>query len=201
MQQIASSLEKLIKEFKKMPGIGTRTAERLAYYILSASREEAENLREAIKEVKEKITYCQQCYNISEANLCNICRNAKRDPSLLCVVEEPKDLISIEKANMYKGYYHVLLGRLSPLKGISPSNIKIKELMLRLSNSSSSVKEVILATNPTMDGEATAIYLAQLIKPLNIKISRIASGVPMGGDLEYIDGPTIGKAIEGRREI
>ncbi|MBI5416632.1 recombination protein RecR [Candidatus Poribacteria bacterium] len=197
--QLTISLEKLVKEFKKMPGIGTKSAERLAFYILKTSNEQAEGLREAIKEVKEKITFCQQCFNITETNLCSICHDTRRDSSLLCVVEEPQDLISIEKTGIFRGYYHVLLGYLSPLKGICPDDIKIKELLIRLSNSS--IKEIILAMNPNTEGEATAIYLTQLIKPMNIKITRLASGIPMGGNIEYVDELTIGKALEGRREV
>ncbi|MBI4651144.1 recombination protein RecR [Candidatus Desantisbacteria bacterium] len=197
--QNAASLEKLIKELKKMPGVGTRSAERLAFYILKIPLEQAENLREAIKDVKEKISFCEKCFSITEISPCNICRDVKRDSSLLCVVEDPRDLIAIEKTGAFRGIYHVLLGHLSPLKGINPDNIKIKELLIRLTNSP--VREIILATNHNTEGEATAIYLTQLIKPLNIKITRLASGVPMGGDLEYIDELTLGKAMEGRREI
>ncbi|MBI5207619.1 MAG: recombination protein RecR [Candidatus Firestonebacteria bacterium] len=196
---IIPSLEKLTREFKKMPGIGTRTAERLAFYILRISKDEAFSLIEAIRNIKEKVIFCKNCFNITEVNPCSICCDAKRDASLLCVVEEPHDLISIEKTGLFRGYYHVLLGRLSPLKGIGPDDIKIKEFLSRLQNSA--VKEVIIATNPNTEGEATAIYISNIIKPLQIKISRIASGIPMGGHLEYVDELTLGKALEGRREV
>ncbi len=193
------SLSRLIHEFKKMPSIGAKTAQRLSFYILRISEKEARNLAEAIIEIKKRIRYCSICGNITESEICPICRNPKRDKQIICVVEEPKDILILEKTGIFNGLYHVLMGAISPLDGIGPDDLKINDLVERLKEGQ--VKEVIVATDPNTEGEATATYLAQLIKPLGIKISRIARGLPMGMDLEYADEGTLTKALEGRMEI
>ncbi len=195
----SNSLSKLIDMFKKMPGIGHKSAVRLAFNIVSMSNEEANEIIETIKNAKEKITYCSVCQNLTEDDPCDICSNTKRDRSTICVMESPKDVIALEKTREYFGLYHVLHGSISPMDDVTPDMLKIKELILRLKDES--VKEVILATNPSIEGEATAMYLARLIKPLGIKVTRIASGIPVGGDLEYADDVTITKAIELRHEM
>jgi len=199
MTSIADSLDRLIEEFSKLPGIGKKTAQRLAFHVLRIKKEEAENLAQAIMDVKEKIRYCSLCFNITEKDPCKICADKKRDRSLICVVEESKDVLAVEKTGQYNGAYHVLGGVLSPLDNIGPEDLKIKELLNRLKQKG--VKEVILATNPSTEGEATAIYLAKLIKPLGIKVTRIARGLPSGGALEYADVNTLANAIEGRVEF
>lgn len=199
MTSIADSLDRLIEEFNKLPGIGKKTAQRLAFFVLRIKKEEAENLAQAIMDVKEKIRYCSVCFNITEKDPCKICADKKRDRSLICVVEESKDVLAVEKTGQYNGAYHVLGGVLSPLDNIGPEDLKIKELLNRLKQKG--VKEVILATNPSTEGEATAIYLAKLIKPLGIKVTRIARGLPSGGALEYADVNTLANAIEGRVEF
>ena len=213
MSRYTQSMEKLIEALGKFPGVGPKTAERLAFYIFKAPLEDTNMLVKAIAEVKEKIQYCSVCNNITETNSCEICRNLSRDVSIICVVETPQDILAMEKVRNYKGVYHVLLGALSPLDGIGPGDLKIKELLVRLQagnpaagqtgavSVSNKVKEVILATNPDVEGEATAIYLSQLIKPLGIKVTRLAQGLPLGADLEYADEVTLSMAIEGRREI
>lgn len=192
------SIDNLKKELNKLPGIGPKTAQRLAYHIVKINLNEAEKLANAILEVKEKIKYCSLCFNLSEEDICNICKDETRDKSTICVVQEPHNLLIIEKSNVYKGLYHVLLGVLSPLHGIGPNNIKIQELIERIK--SIPVKEVIIATNPNIEGEATAAYITKILNPFNIKITRIAFGVPVGADLEYIDEVTIARALSGRRE-
>jgi len=199
MTSITDSLDRLIEEFSKLPGIGKKTAQRLAFHVLRIKKEEAENLAQAIMDVKEKIRYCSLCFNITEKDPCKICADKKRDRSLICVVEESKDVLAVEKTGQYNGAYHVLGGVLSPLDNIGPEDLKIKELLNRLKQKG--VKEVILATNPSTEGEATAIYLAKLIKPLGIKVTRIARGLPSGGALEYADVNTLANAIEGRVEF
>lgn len=199
MTSISDSLDRLIEEFSKLPGIGKKTAQRLAFHVLRIKKEEAENLAQAIMDVKEKIRYCSLCFNITEKDPCKICADKKRDRSLICVVEESKDVLAVEKTGQYNGAYHVLGGVLSPLDNIGPEDLKIKELLNRLKQKG--VKEVILATNPSTEGEATAIYLAKLIKPLGIKVTRIARGLPSGGALEYADVNTLANAIEGRVEF
>ncbi len=196
---MADSIDRLIEEFNKLPGIGKKTAQRLAFHVLRIKKEEAENLAQAIMDVKEKIRYCSLCFNITEKDPCKICADKKRDRSLICVVEESKDVLAVEKTGQYNGAYHVLGGVLSPLDNIGPEDLKIKELLNRLKQKG--VKEVILATNPSTEGEATAIYLAKLIKPLGIKVTRIARGLPSGGALEYADVNTLANAIEGRVEF
>ncbi len=204
---MVDSLEKLIKEFSKLPGIGKKTAQRMAFYVLKSKKEVAEALAQALLEVKEKVHYCSVCFNITEEDPCSICKDQKRDRSVICVVEEANDVVALENTNQYKGLFHVLGGVLSPLDGIGPDDLKIKELLLRLKGSKDpasrekQVKEVILATNPNTEGEATAIYIARLIKPLGIKVTRIARGLPAGGDLEYADQVTLANAIEGRIEF
>jgi recombination protein RecR len=196
---MVESLDKLIQEFSKLPGIGKKTAQRMAFHILKSRKEEAEALAQALLDVKEKVNYCSACFNITEEDPCSICKDQKRERFVICVVEEANDVLALEKTNQYKGLFHVLGGVLSPLDGIGPDDLKIKELLSRLKGKQ--VKEVILATNPNTEGEATAIYIAKLIKPLSIKVTRIARGLPAGGDLEYADQVTLANAIEGRIEF
>lgn len=195
----SNSLSKLIDMFKKMPGIGHKSAIRLAFNIISMSNEEVTEIVDTIKNAKEKISYCSVCQNLTENDPCDICANDKRDKSTICVMESPKDVIALEKTREYFGLYHVLHGSISPMDNVTPDMLKIKELILRLQDDT--VKEVILATNPSIEGEATAMYLARLIKPLGVKVSRIALGIPVGGDLEYADDVTITKAMELRHEL
>jgi recombination protein RecR len=198
MASITNSIDKLIEEFSKLPGIGQKSAQRLAFYVLKIKKEEAKKLAQAILGVKEKVAYCSVCFNLTEDDPCRICKDKKRDSSAICVVEEANDVVAVEKTNQYKGLYHVLGGVLSPLDGIGPDELRIKELMSRLKKG---VKEVILATNPSAEGEATAVYLSKLIKPMGIKVTRIARGLPAGGDLEYADMATLSRALEGRVEF
>ena len=191
-------LLRLIEELQRLPGIGPKGAQRLACYILRTPREQADRLVEAVRDVKERVTYCSVCNNITDADPCAFCSNASRNHGVICVVEEPQNVTAIERTREFKGVYHVLMGALSPLQGIGPDDLKIKGLLTRLQNG---VSEVILATNPNVDGEATAIYLARLLKPLGVKVTRIAMGVPVGSDLEYADEVTMHKALEGRREV
>jgi recombination protein RecR len=191
-------LVRLIEELQRLPGIGPKGAQRLAFHILRTPREQTDRLADAVREVKERVTYCSICSNITDADPCNFCRSESRDQHVICVVEEPQNVSAIEKTREFKGVYHVLMGALSPLQGIGPDDLKIKSLLARVSNG---VGEIILATNPTVDGEATAIYLARLLKPLGVKVTRIAMGVPVGSDLEYADEVTMHKALEGRREV
>ena len=196
----SESIKKLIGEFEKLPGIGHKTAVRLAFYILESDTEVARTMSEALLEAKQKVRFCDTCYNLSEADKCEICGNSKRDNSIICVVENVKDVVAMEKTHEYKGLYHVLHGAISPMNNISAQDIKIKELVSRLSDEN--VKEVILATNPTIEGEATAMYISRIIKSVpGIKVSRIAHGIPVGGDLEYTDEITLIKAMENRREM
>ena len=198
MEQIAP-LAKLIKHFRALPGIGAKTAVRLAYHVLDMDAEQAKKLAEAIIEAKEKIGYCNTCFNLSDQNPCVICAAEERDHSVICVVEQPQDVAAMERMRDYRGVYHVLHGALSPLEGVGPDQIRIKELLGRLTGDE--VKEVIMATNPNVEGEATAMYLAKLLKPMGVKVTRIAHGLPIGGDLEYADEVTLAKAMENRREI
>ncbi len=198
MFKTSESVERLIDELSKMPGIGRKTAQRITFYILKENKDEAQSLAQAILDVKEKVKYCSICFNITEADPCWICLDEKRDKTSICVVEEANDVLALERTGEYKGLYHVLGGALSPLDGIGPDNLRIKELLSRLREN---VKEVILATNPNVEGEATAIYLSKLIKPLGVKVTRIACGLPVGGDLEFADQVTLTKAIEGRMEF
>jgi recombination protein RecR len=191
-------LSKLIEEFSKLPGIGSKTAQRLAFHVLNMDYSAVERLSEAIIEAKRNTKYCSSCGNLTDTDPCAICRNTSRDESTICVVQEPKDVIAMEKTREYRGLYHVLHGAISPLGGVGPDDIRIKELLARITPE---VKEVILATNPNVEGEATAMYIARLLKPLGVKTTRIAHGIPVGGDLEYADEVTLTKALEGRREI
>jgi recombination protein RecR len=195
---LPASLVRLIEELQRLPGIGPRGAQRLAFHILKSPREQAERLVEAVRDVKERITYCSVCNNITDADPCGFCSDDKRDHGVICVVEEPQNVSAVEKTREFKGVYHVLMGALSPLQGIGPDDLKIKSLLARITNG---VAEVILATNPNVEGEATAIYLARLLKPLGVKVTRIAMGVPVGSDLEYADEVTMHKALEGRHEV
>ena len=199
MSYYSPSIEKLIESFEKLPSIGNKTAARLAFYILNASEEETNEFVSSIINAKKNLKYCSKCYNISDTDPCNICSNPKRDQDTICVVEDVRDIIAMERTHEFKGVYHVLHGSISPMNGIGPDDIKIKELLSRLMDGN--VKEVILATNPRVEGEATAMYLSKLIKPLGVKVTRIAHGIPVGGDLEYTDEITLTKALEGRREL
>jgi len=193
------SLAQLIDQFKKMPGIGQKTAQRLAFYVLKQSEEDAGDLAHAIIEVRKNLTTCSLCFNLTEAEPCAICSDPQRNQRVICVVEEPKDLLTIEKTLEYSGVYHILGGTISPLEGRTPDDLKIKELILRIQKKPAS--ELILATNPNVEGEATALYIAQLLKPFSIKITRIARGIPVGGDIEFADEMTMVRALEGRSEI
>ena len=199
MNYYAKPLNKLIKELSRLPGIGGKTAQRLALHILSVDDREAFALTDAIREAKEKMTFCSICGNLTDRDPCSICEDAGRDPSTICVVESPKDVIAMEKIREYRGYYHVLHGVISPMDDKGPEDINLKSLITRLQDTR--VKELIIATNPTIEGEATAVYIARLVKPSGIRVSRIAHGIPVGGDLEYADEVTLLKAIEGRREL
>ena len=195
----SDTVNKLINQFEKLPGIGHKTAVRLAFYILNASKEETDEFISAIQNAKQNLKYCSKCFNISDNDPCEICSNPTRDNSIICVVEDVKDVVAMERTHEFKGIYHVLHGSISPMNGIGPDDIKIKELLSRLMGGE--VKEIILATNPRVEGEATAMYISRLIKPLGINVTRIAHGIPVGGDLEYTDEITLIKALEGRREM
>ena len=194
--QQAQPIARLVEELTRLPGIGGKTASRLAMHILRSSREDAENLARAILEVKEKIRLCSLCFNLTDQDPCRICQDPRRDGEVICVVSGPEDLMAVEKSGSFRGLYHVLHGVLSPLEGVGPKDLRIGELLSRLQGGK--VKEVILATNPSVEGEATAQYLSQIIKPLNVRVTRIARGVPMGGDLQYIDQVTLSKSLENR---
>jgi len=197
MSLYAPSIEKLIESFERLPSIGHKTAARLAFHILNSTEQETNEFIAAIVNAKKNLKYCSKCYNITDEDPCNICGNPKRDQSIICVVEDVRDVVAMEKTHEFKGVYHVLHGSISPMNGIGPDDIKIKELLARLMEAQ--VKEVILATNPRVEGEATAMYLSKLIKPLGITVTIIAHGIPVGGDLEYTDEITLTKALEGRR--
>ncbi|MBR3152159.1 MAG: recombination protein RecR [Clostridia bacterium] len=199
MSYYAPSIEKLIESFERLPSIGHKTAVRLAFHMLDLNNQETDEFINSIKEAKEKLKYCSVCFNITDTDPCPICSSPKRDQSTICVVEDVRDIMAMERTHEYKGVYHVLHGTISPMNGIGPDDIKIKELISRLSNDQ--VKEVIIATNPRVEGEATSIYLSKIIKPLGVKVTRIAHGIPVGGDLEYTDEITLMKAMEGRREL
>jgi recombination protein RecR len=199
MSDYAEPIEKLIDEFRKLPGIGQKSAQRLAYSVLRRSKEDAERLSRAISEVKEKILYCSRCNNFSDRDPCNYCNNTARSVETICVVEEPNDILAIEKTREYHGQYHVLHGVLSPINGVGPEDLMLKNLLERLRDGK--VREIIVATNPNVEGEATAIYLAKLLKPIGVKVSRIALGVPVGSDLEFADEVTMSKALEHRHEL
>ncbi|MGN0302056.1 MAG: recombination mediator RecR [Anaerotardibacter sp.] len=195
----ASSIQKLMDEFERLPGIGPKSAQNLVYWVLNSEKEDAKRLADAIVEVKEKVHFCSNCFNYAQDDLCAICASQKRDVTKICVVSEPRDIPPIERTGSFFGQYHVLGGALSPLEGVGPDNLHITELLQRLN--SPNVEEVILATNPNVEGETTASYLARLIKPIGVKVTRLASGLPVGGDLEYADEVTLGRAIESRQEL
>lgn len=199
MPDFAEPLARLITEFKRLPGVGQKSAQRIAFHLLRASREDAEHLSAAILDVKDKLGLCRICNNISETDLCLYCTDPHRDPKVVCVVEEPHNIVGIETTRQFEGRYHVLHGALSPLRGIGPEALKIKGLVERIGQGE--IQEVIVATNPTVEGEATAVYLARLLKPLGVRVTRIAMGIPVGSDLEFADEVTISKAMEGRREM
>ena len=199
MSEYSPSIEKLIESFEKLPSIGHKTAQRLAFYMLDLPDTEVLEFTNSIINAKNNLKFCSICFNIADSDPCHICSNVKRDKSTICVVEDVRDVIAMERTHEYKGVYHVLHGTISPMNGIGPNDIKIKELLTRLLPGQ--VNEVILATNPRVEGEATAMYLSKLIKPLGIKVTRIAHGIPVGGDLEYTDEITLTKAMEGRREL
>lgn len=192
-------LSQLIEQFERLPGIGHKTAQRLAYHVLGLSKEEAQNFSNAILEAHNKIHYCKICCNLTDKELCPVCSNESRDKSIICVVEDPRDVIALERTNEFNATYHVLHGAISPLNGVGPDQLCIKELLARVNNDT--VKEIIMATNPTVEGEATAMYISRLLKPLGVKVTRLAYGIPVGGDLEYADEVTLSRAIEGRSEI
>ena len=192
-------IQDLIDELARLPGIGPKSAQRLAFYVVKAPPQDARRLAEAIVAAKDRVRFCRECFGVSEGDLCRICRNPGRDPSVICVVEESKDQAAVEKAGVIKGRYHILGGAISPLEGIGPDDLRVQELLDRVGRNG--VQEVILATNPNLEGNATAMYVAGLLKPLGIRVTRLASGLPVGGDLEYADEVTLGQALEGRREM
>lgn len=199
MIKFIAPVSKLIDEFSKLPGIGRKTAQRLAFHVLTLREDQAYSLANAIVDAKRKTTFCSICCNITDVDPCVYCTNEKRDKSIICVVESAKDVIAIEKTREYNGLYHVLQGAISPMDGIGPDDIKLKELISRLSDTN--IKEIIVATNPTIEGEATAMYISRIVSPLGITVSRIAHGIPIGGDLEYADEVTLTKSLEGRRKL
>jgi recombination protein RecR len=201
MSTLAEPISRLVEEFSRLPGIGPKTASRLTYYLLRASDERVAALAEAIRQLKERLVYCQVCQNIAETSPCAICANERRDHSMICVVEEPLDVLAIERTSRYNGIYHVLHGAISPVEGIGPDDIRVHELMARLADGT--VREILLATNPSLEGEATAMYLVRLIGTINPtpRLTRLATGLPIGGDLEYADEITLGRALDGRREL
>lgn len=195
----SKALSKLIEELNKFPGIGPKSAQKLAFYILEKEKEEVDNLVNAIREVKEKVTYCRICFNITESSPCEICENPSRKKDVICVVEDAKDIFAIEKTKEYQGLYHVLQGTLNPLDGIGPENLRIKELTSRINNGN--IKEIILAISPTVEGEATVLYLSKILQKYNVKVTRLAFGLPVGASLDYTDEVTLSYAIEGRKEV
>ena len=193
------AVQTLIDELGKLPGVGPKSAQRIAFHLVKLSEEDAIRLSTAIREAKEKVRFCEKCFNMSDELICEICSDSRRDPSLVCVVEEPRDIVAVERTQEYKGFYHVLQGAINPIDGIGPEQLRVKELLTRLQENP--ISEVILCTNPNIEGEATAMYLARLLEPLGLSITRIASGLPVGGDLEYADELTLGRALEGRRAV
>lgn len=204
MQPLAEPVSQLIEAFSALPGIGPKTASRLAYYLLRADESISTNLARALQNMKANTLFCSQCFNIADRDPCAICSNSEREGSIICVVEEPLDVQAIERTGEYKGLYHVLHGAISPIEGIGPDNLRVAELLQRIQQGEKSetpVREVLLATNPNLEGEATAMYIARLLKPLGIRVTRLARGLPMGGDLEYADEMTLGRALQGRSEM
>ena len=195
----AGPVQDLIDELGRLPGVGPKSAQRIAFHLLKLPKQDALRLAHTITEVKDKVSFCTRCFNIAEGDECGICADPRRDTRVVCVVEEPRDIVAVEKTGEFRGRYHVLQGAISPIEGVGPDQLRVKELLGRLETES--IDELILCTNPNLEGEATAMYLARLIKPLGIKVTRIASGMPVGGDLEYADELTLGRALEGRREL
>ena len=195
----AAPVQELIDELGRLPGVGPKSAQRIAFHLLKLPRDDALRLARAITEVKERISFCRRCYNVAEGEYCDLCRDERRDPTVVCVVEEPRDIVAVEKTGEFRGRYHVLQGAINPIEGIGPEQLRVRELLGRLE--SEGVAEVILCTNPNLEGEATAMYLARLLRPLGVRVTRIASGLPVGGDLEYADELTLGRALEGRRDV
>jgi recombination protein RecR len=192
-------MQTLIDELGRLPGIGPKSAQRIAFYLLKVDALDAKRLAHAIEDAKDRVTWCRRCFNISEGELCAFCLDERRDNQVVCVVEEPRDIVAVERTGEYRGRYHVLQGAISPIEGVGPEQLRVKELLVRIP--AEEISEVILATNPNIEGEATAMYLARLLKPAGLRVTRIASGLPVGGDLEYADEVTLGRALEGRREV
>jgi recombination protein RecR len=195
----AGPVQDLIDELGRLPGIGPKSAQRIAFHLLKLDKQDALRLARAIAVVKDKVAFCQTCFNVAEGDLCGICADPRRDATLVCVVEEPRDIVAVEKTGEFGGRYHVLLGAISPIDGVGPDQLRVRELLDRIGREE--VAEVILCTNPNLEGEATAMYVGRLLKPMGVKVTRIASGLPVGGDLEYADELTLGRALEGRREV
>jgi len=195
----AGPVQELIDQLGRLPGVGPKSAQRIAFYLLKLPNEDAQRLADAITEVKARISFCRRCWNVAEGEFCEMCQDTRRDPTIVCVVEEQRDIVAVEKTQEFHGLYHVLQGAISPIEGIGPEQLRVKELLTRVD--AEGIKEVILCTNPNLEGEATAMYLARLLKPLGLSVTRIASGLPVGGDLEYADELTLGRALEGRREV
>ncbi|MGK2949190.1 MAG: recombination mediator RecR [Acidimicrobiales bacterium] len=195
----AAPVQDLIDELGRLPGVGPKSAQRIAFHLLKMEKVDALRLARAISEAKDRVSFCQRCFNIAEGDSCELCVDDRRDPTLLCVVEEPRDVVAVEKTQEFNGRYHVLQGAISPIEGIGPEQLRIRELLARIAGEG--VEEIILCTNPNLEGEATAMYLSRLLKDLDVKVTRIASGLPVGGDLEYADELTLGRALEGRREV
>jgi recombination protein RecR len=195
----AQPVQELIDELGRLPGVGPKSAQRIAFHLLKVEKVDALRLANAIAEAKDRVTFCDRCFNIAEGASCGLCDDDRRDPTIVCVVEEPRDIVAVEKTQEFNGRYHVLQGAISPIEGIGPEQLRIRELLARIENEG--IEEVILCTNPNLEGEATAMYLGRLLKDLQVKVTRIASGLPVGGDLEYADELTLGRALEGRREV
>ncbi|PZS17479.1 MAG: recombination protein RecR [Acidimicrobiales bacterium] len=193
------AVQELVDELGRLPGIGPKSAQRIAFHLLMVAKEDALRLAQVITEARQRVSFCVRCFNVAEGELCEVCSDARRDPSVICVVEEPRDIAAVEKTREYGGLYHVLQGSLNPIEGVGPDQLRVRELVGRLGGEV--VTEIILCTNPNLEGETTAMYLARLLKPFGIKVTRIASGLPVGGDLEYADELTLGRALEGRREV
>jgi recombination protein RecR len=195
----AAPVQELIDELGRLPGVGPKSAQRIAFHLLKITTPDALRLANAITQAKDRVSFCQRCFNIAEGDVCELCTDERRDPTVLCVVEEPRDIVAVEKTQEFNGRYHVLQGAISPIEGVGPEQLRIRELLQRID--AEGVEEVILCTNPNLEGEATAMYLGRLLKDLSVRVTRIASGLPVGGDLEYADELTLGRALEGRREI
>ena len=193
------AVQTLIDELGKLPGVGPKSAQRIAFHLVKLAEEDAIRLSTAIREAKEKVRFCEKCFNMSDEAICEICADSRRDPTQVCVVEEPRDIVAVERTQEYKGFYHVLQGAINPIDGIGPEQLRVKELLARLQEDP--ISEVLLCTNPNIEGEAPAMYLARLLEPLGVSVTRIASGLPVGGDLEYADELTLGRALEGRRQV